>query len=310
MSSSVSTLWSRVNLVGFWLLMTGLLLTLLTTALFLLEDSLRLITVALLVAFVGIPHGGLDHLVGRSLLLPQFGLCWPLVFFSLYLTLMAIILAGWLVLPIFTAIIFFILSAWHFGEEESGSIAVRLLVGGMVIWVPSIARKNEVQTIIDSLTPWTTTLDLAVFQPLGFLLFPSLALWIGLLLWRKEWLTAARLFTFLLVFVCAPVLISFVLYFCFWHSVRELSRLAGYANPSEPWRGLSKVLVLSAPLTLTTLLVSILWLVCIYPLYGLSTSILQWTFIGLSMLAIPHILLHEIADHFGINSLGQWRGSR
>jgi len=308
MSSSDSTLLYRVNLGGLWLLLVGVFLTLLTASLLLLEESFRLISVALLVAFVGIPHGGLDHLVGRSLLRPHFGIYWPVVFFSLYLTLMAIVLAGWLVIPIMTALIFFILSAWHFGEEESGSIAYRLLLGGMVIWVPSIARQEEVQAIIDSLTPWTTSLDLAFLQPFGLLFFPSLALWIGFLLRKKEWLTAVRLFAFLAVFVFVPVLISFVLYFCFWHSIRELSRLARYANPSDAWHGLGKVLIRSAPLSISTLVVSIMWLVWVHPIYGLSTSLLQWTFIGLSMLAIPHLLLHEIANRLGINGLGEWRG--
>jgi Brp/Blh family beta-carotene 15,15'-monooxygenase len=93
-----------------------------------------------------------------------------------------------------------------------------------------------------------------------------------------------------------PILVSFTLYFCLWHSVlglRRLRRSEGLA--------LRSFLVAVAPLSfLAVVLVVVVGTVGLAT-YGAvlsvttlqSSTALQMTFIGLASIAIPHIFLHE-----------------
>lgn len=70
---------------------------------------------AIAIAVVGVPHGGLDHWVGRRKLEPRLGWLWMPTFFDVYFFVAAL----WRALPTPIIIAFFFISAWHFGREES-----------------------------------------------------------------------------------------------------------------------------------------------------------------------------------------------
>jgi Brp/Blh family beta-carotene 15,15'-monooxygenase len=109
-------------------------------------------------------------------------------------------------------------------------------------------------------------------------------------------LEALRLTAFAGLFATAPVLLSFVTYFCGWHSTRELRELALQANPTDPFHGMTRVIRESAPLTLVV--VSATAFAAWWRLSGGHSAELvtvQAVFLGLSAVAVPHILLHAIA---------------
>jgi Brp/Blh family beta-carotene 15,15'-monooxygenase len=289
-----------------WLLPSAIALSfILVGALCCLGESWQILALALLVGIVGVPHGSLDHLVGRGIAQPRLGALWPLVFFAAYLLVMSVVLAGWLFLPGPTMLLFFVLSAWHFGSDEEGEWPLRLLLGGMVIWLPCLARSGEVQSILVTLTSRPLSLDLAFFQPLGGCLVALFLLALVVLLHRRRGWTVVRLLGFAALFVAAPVLISFSVFFCFWHSSREILRLASLANPASPLEGLRRVTILAAPMTALTLGLAVVGGFWLQGSGGLEVATLQVVFIGLSMLAVPHMLLHAIAEKVGINALGQ-----
>jgi magnesium-transporting ATPase (P-type) len=92
------------------------------------------------------------------------------------------------------------------------------------------------------------------------------------------------------LFAVATPLVSFPVYFCAWHSARGLKRLR--RELGESWPELATSL---APLTVTAIaLVGLAaWLVLSGS--GWNETLIRATFIGLSAVAVPHLLLHGFA---------------
>lgn len=282
----------------------------------------------LAICMIGVPHGGLDHWKGRRWLQPVFGGLWAPVFFSGYLLVGCVVVAGWIWFPVLTVLGFFAVSAWHFGREdqdfrqpnasepgsdigESGSLALGLqhhlaaiALGGIAIWVPAIARPAEMQQILSVLIPENipdasvaivrvTTLASAVLVPCG--------IWFGLRQWRhpkRRAVIAATAATGLVAAV-VPILCSFTIYFCGWHSIRGLQRLR-----REEGLGWNELAWRAAPLSLGAVVLMIAIAVSVdqphLTLAGLSSNQqeigLKMLFVGLSAIAVPHLFLHELCE--------------
>ena len=92
------------------------------------------------------------------------------------------------------------------------------------------------------------------------------------------------------LFAVASPLVSFPVYFCGWHSARGLERLR--RELGESWSELARSL---APMTVGAIaLVGVAaWLVLGGA--GWNGTLVRATFVGLSAVAVPHLLLHGIA---------------
>ena len=265
-----------------------------------------------LVAVVGLPHGAADHRFARPRLEPLLGGAWLPVFLAGYLAVAAVVVGGWFVAPAATIVVFFLASAWHFGQEEP-RLAVgprclrsvfRLARGGLVIWTPLVFRAGDVAAILALLAPGNS--GPAVERAVGLL---TVAAWFMLPLaavaWALQLVVAAgrsgRLRWALLAdgglvaslgVLCAVAspLVSFPVYFCGWHSARGLKRLR--RELGETWPQLAASL---APLTgaAIALIGLAAWLVLGGS--GRDETLLRATFVGLSAVAVPHLLLHAVA---------------
>ena len=126
-----------------------------------LPSTVSLVLLLLSVAFIGVPHGGLDHWTGRRLLAVRFPRTWAFVFFPIYLAIASMVLLGWDLFPLVTAVGFFLVSAWHFGLEDEPCVyssniirsAVATAIGGMVIWVPVLMQPLRVESLLASILP-------------------------------------------------------------------------------------------------------------------------------------------------------------
>jgi Brp/Blh family beta-carotene 15,15'-monooxygenase len=265
------------------------------------------VVLALLVGVVGMPHGGLDHRVGRRLLRPTLGWCWGPAFLAGYAALMAAVLAGWALAPLCTLAGFVLLSALHFGMADEqprspGSVAHAVLCGGMVVWVPSLARPTEMTQLLLWVVPGR-------LWPPDFLFLPAVraALWLALALVlagaARSPFGQAGLRTLCLValFVLAPPLVAFAVYFCGWHSVTELARLARQANPTDPPAGLRTVIAAAAPLSAAACLLVIAGWLVVESGRPLAPGVVRALFVGLSVVAVPHVLLHLLAQRRGVD---------
>jgi beta-carotene 15,15'-dioxygenase len=278
-----------------------------------------IIGASLAIALTGVPHGGLDHWTGRQFLAPRFPKYWWIVFFPSYLAIGTIIVASWFVAPVTTAIGFFVLSAWHFGREEEESreaAAIRsgpnetrtlsrihghlsaIAIGGLVIWIPALMRPQEMDWLVSMLVAsndptasgWIvagTSWIAIAFVPLALTLVvqrlhlasSDIRNWIPLLTIGLSIIT--------------PILISFTAYFCAWHSILGLQRLRQREGLS-----LSQFAYAVAPLsTMATLgIMTMGWFFSreISSLIEPESISVKTLFIGLSAIAVPHILLHEV----------------
>ena len=279
-------------------------------------------TLAVLVAGVGLPHGAADHLFARPRLEPLCGAAWAAVFLAAYLAVAAGVVAGWFGAPAATIVVFFLASAWHFGQEEP-DLAIgprrlrplfRFARGGLVIWLPLVVHTADVSRILAVVTPGEAGrgVDEAVFGLKGFS-WAMLA--VASLGWVLEVLKAGRaggrlrrvlltdsavVASFAVLFAIASPLVGFLAFFCGWHSVRGLRRLR--RERGETWARLGRSL---APMTVASiaLITATAWLLFREP--RIDDTLLRATFIGLSGLAVPHLVLHGVAPL--IDAMGRRR---
>ncbi|MGI9176261.1 MAG: Brp/Blh family beta-carotene 15,15'-dioxygenase [Pirellulales bacterium] len=270
---------------------------------------------ALLVAVVGLPHGAADHRFARPRLEPVLGVAWLPVFLAGYLAVAVAVVCGWFVAPAATIVAFFLASAWHFGQEEPrlpigprGLRPVfRLARGGLVIWTTLVFHAGEVATILGLAAPGGSgpSIDRAT-------ILLTACSWVMLAIaaaaWGLQVFAAARrtgrmrrilltdnVLVASLVTLCAVVspLMSFPVYFCAWHSARGLRRLR--IELGESWTELARSL---APLTVGAIALIGLTAWLVLRGQGWNAMLVRATFVGLSAVAMPHLLLHGMIPLF------------
>ena len=267
---------------------------------------------AVLVALIGLPHGAADHRFARPRLEPVLGMAWLPVFLAAYLGVAVLVVCGWFVAPAATIVAFFLASAWHFGQEEPRlPVGPRRLQpvfqfarGGLVIWTPLVFHANDVAAILGLAAPVGS--GLAIQNATGLLTACS---WVMLPFAAAAWTLQALVASgrtgqrrrvmladnvvvasLVVLFAVASPLVSFPVYFCGWHSFRGLDRLR--RELGESWPELARSL---APLTVgaITLIGLAAWLVLGGA--GWNGTLIRATFVGLSAVAVPHLLLHGVA---------------
>jgi len=269
---------------------------------------------ALLVAVVGLPHGAADHRFARPRLEPLLGPAWWGVFLAGYLAIAGAVVLGWFLAPAATILVFFLASAWHFGQEEPDLAlgqrgakplrqAFRVARGGLVIWVPVALQTDEVVRILSLTAPrgfapeiqWAV--DALVACSWVMLAIAGVAWgWQALLAIASEGrrrrvllLDTFMVASLVLLFAWANPVVGFLIYFCGWHSVRGLRRLR--RELGESWWQLAASL---APMTALAigLVGCATCLVLRAPTW--NDTLIRATFVGLSAVAVPHLVLHGV----------------
>jgi len=266
---------------------------------------------AVLVACVGLPHGAADHRFARPRLKPLLGAAWLPVFLLGYLMIAATVVWGWFVAPVATIVIFFLASAWHFGQEEPqlaiGPRALRpvwqFARGGLVIWAPLALQGDDVVRILTITSPRGLGPEIeravAFVAPCGWTMLAVAALGLCLEILtaiiargrkRRVLLADAALVVSLaILFAVANPLVGFLVYFCGWHSARGLRRLR--SELGETWPQLARSL---APMTLGAIALIAAAAVAVLQGPSWNDTLIRATFIGLSSVALPHLVLHGI----------------
>ena len=276
---------------------------------------------AVLVALIGLPHGAADHRFARPRLEPVLGPAWLPVFLAGYLVVAMLVVGGWFVAPAATVVAFFLASAWHFGQEEPRLLigprglrpVFRFARGGLVIWTPLVFHARDVAAILGLAAPGGS--GPAIHHALSLLTACSwIMLPIAAVAWTLQLLAAARtaqglaanrstgrrrrvlladnalVASLVVLFAVASPLVSFPVYFCGWHSARGLERLRRQLG--ETWSELARSL---APLTVGAIALVGLAAWLVLGGAGWNGTLIRATFVGLSAVAVPHLLLHGIA---------------
>jgi len=267
---------------------------------------------ALLVAVVGQPHGAADHRFARPRLEPLLGPAWWGVFLAGYLAIAGAVVLGWFLVPAATILVFFLASAWHFGQEEPNLVAgppganllrqaFRVARGGLVIWVPVALQTDEVVRILSLTAPrgFAPQIESAVAALVA-------CSWVMLAIAGVAWgwqallaiasagrrrrvllLDTLMVASLVLVFAWLNPVVGFLIYFCGWHSARGLRRLR--RELGESWWQLAASL---APLTALAIGLVALTTCLVLRAPTWNDTLIRATFVGLSAVALPHLMLH------------------
>ncbi|MEN1681006.1 MAG: Brp/Blh family beta-carotene 15,15'-dioxygenase [Planctomycetota bacterium] len=273
--------------------------------------TLAPVLLASLVAFVGLPHGAADHWLAGAVLPQSIGRHWWFFFLGGYLGVAALTVAGWFIAPCLTILAFFAASAWHFGREEpqlvrSGNVAdalSRIARGGLVIWIPLLAWRNQVNELLLAICPAEAPaeVDLAVsaLVPVSvFAVVLAAASWLQQLFAacsasgvrrRVLILDASLVASLVAVFALVTPVVSFPVYFCAWHSARGLRRLRRQLG--ESWR---QMVMQLAPTTIASIALVAAGGAFVWRAPDLPTVLVRSTFLGLSAVAMPHLMLETV----------------
>jgi len=274
------------------------------------------VALATLVALIGLPHGAADHRFARPLLEPVLGPGWLPVFLVGYLLVAIVVGYGWFVAPAATILSFFLLSAWHFGEEEPrfaiGPRSVRPLFrfarGGLVIWATVALRPEGVSSVLSVVAPRSLGGQIELATQLMWVV--SLAmLACAAVAWGLQSVAAAASsgrkrrvlavdsvmqVSLVLLFASASPVVGFLVYFCAWHSARGLRRLRRDLDESWPRLAASLAPMTAAAIGLIALTATLTMRAATW-----DETLVRSTFVGLSAVAMPHIVLHGAAPLLG-----------
>ncbi len=262
----------------------------------------------ILVLITGIPHGALDHQVAKQSSKLNNRSFSQTGFYFRYLVPMVAYGIFWFLFPTISLYIFFLLSAFHFGEtdltinaDQSSwpTILLQTSYGLLVLFVILFFNIQEVIPILDQIDIFTPSLivflksDTASLYSLtaAFILFVFALGWYSF----SQKLTAVfllRLFILLLVVVFSSLSLSlplsFAIYFGLWHSVISLQNIRQHLSSSEEknvtWLN---VFIKCIPFTLFSF-AGIFALIFLFNLNKNMHLFLIGLFIGISILTLPH----------------------
>tara|TARA_B100000989_G_scaffold276993_1_gene237624 strand:- start:97 stop:915 length:819 start_codon:yes stop_codon:yes gene_type:complete len=249
----------------------------------------------LLIFFIGLPHGSFDgavaSLVGFSNKIQFFQ------FLFYYITLFFLVILFWLYFPIVALTIFILMTVLHFGlcdwtnfKINKFKYSISFTYGMTIIFGIIFFNENQSFLIFEYLTNDKIYMFQNFFFIPYFLTSLSIIYFIYLSLFEKKLRKGViEIFFLLLIFYFFDPLLSFAIYFCFFHTYKHLKHLIKniYLNLTN-----KKFVIYS---TLVFTLIS--WLGGIGIVYyliqnfSLYESILKVIFIGLAALTLPHMLL-------------------
>ncbi len=261
--------------------------------------------VVVTVALLGIPHGAVDHLAAAALGGP-FDTSSRRRFARDYVLVMLGVGLVWLVAPTLALVVFLAVSVHDFGHSDLAylglphgrAVAVQWSRGLLLIGLPLVAHLESVDPVIEQLggiepANWAW---LAEWWILWSAVLVTQHIVVGWTLARgrvdrptlaREAITVTALTT---LFLTADPLIGFAVYFGLWHSLAHLFVLADLLGTGPaPLRSVVRLAVsLSA--------VSILGIVAVVigaAATDLADLIVPLTFVFVSMLTMPHLLVVE-----------------
>lgn len=266
----------------------ALILTVAAVALPRLNAQVELYIFAILVFFLGVPHGALDPIFARQLYGIRSLPGW-IAFALIYVALGALVVGLWWLQPGVFLMLFLLASAVHFSGDlapQTPAVA-RFFYGGAVIFFPVLLHAAEVSQLFGFLIG-TSAADTLVIG-IRWLAWPWLTATALVLvfMWRRNGLTALEIASVSLLMIAVPPLLAFTVFFCVMHSARHVLRTQQYAALAAP----SLLLTSAAPMA-AVLVGSALGLYLFKDL-TFDMDIVRLVFIGLAALTAPHMLLVE-----------------
>jgi Brp/Blh family beta-carotene 15,15'-monooxygenase len=244
-----------------------------------------------ILVLVGIPHGGIDHLIHNPEIRPK-----GLVHFIIrYLLLMSAYGLLWWLLPVAALIAFLAMSAYHFGQShflEQGQLQPKegmlyLLKGSFFLSVILFGDWEMTQEILSPILSISLTENYRLLS-MGLLMACSL-LGHG---WKNRSFSLGDALDYLVLvplLYLSPLLISFAVYFGFWHSLpsmlAEYKYLSQHPTFNSPLKFGKQLLPFSG-----ISLIGITAILIIGMKFLDSSQLYLLFFVMISLISLPHIL--------------------
>ena len=256
--------------------------------------GIQLVLLLVTVTIIGIPHGYFDFLIAKKLFSKYS--YWLQKFIVIYLSISVAYLLIWVLSPAFALIAFLLMAIYHFGQEETEEICdnsklLLISLGSVPVLAPVLFQTNEVFSLFNIL------LNQQIASPsfsLAVKYFYIFLLAIIILLESKKLLP---LYSLLIInFIYLPPLISFILYFCFHHSIRHYLQSLSDSNLFPKLISIKNITIFFLILTILFTAGSI-YLLSVYSSFSLEEIVIKYIFISLACLTLPHLLLNIIYEH-------------
>ena len=277
-------------------------LSIVTFALYYLSDiyselSLQIYILFFFVSFIGLPHGFFDFSIGKILFKKYLNL-WSLYFVATYLLIFIIYFISWLFIPGLSLLFFLFLAAYHFGfedynylrngEEEYFNVSI-FIKGLTIVFTPILFHFGDINYLFQLLIGYKISgIEFTLVQKLMFVI---LSLFHILFEKDKKYLYKIEGIICFCNFIFLPPLLSFVLYFCFMHSIRHFIESIYMSNllpKSFTIKSFTIIVILSS------FVFSLLSIFLIHNVYliSINEAIIKFIFIILACLTLPHMIFN------------------
>jgi Brp/Blh family beta-carotene 15,15'-monooxygenase len=255
----------------------------------------------LLIALIGIPHGAVDHILFLKKTNHS-----PLFFYTFYLLLILVYVAGWIIFPQLSLSFFLLLSAYHFGQSQmqyykalpnrirkviSTCWGITVLSSFVVIHFDQIVDLMNEQS---DFNVFTALFDYNVF--LITMCISSVMLVAICIYYRHQINQLKELLYFLLIiatFLWQSPFIGFALFFVFNHSLEVLQSEHSFLSQVKKNFNLIEFIKDLAPFTLLSLFgMAFFYLLSAIELLELSLPLL--ILISISSLTLTHAVVMEV----------------
>ncbi len=273
---------------GLFFSILALVTSLLSVVLVPLDPKIELLLAGSLIVLVGVPHGALDTIFAQALPQIKSLISWALFIFA-YLILAALVVILWWCAPTVFLLGFLAVSILHFSGDlgASASFFGRLFYGGAAIILPAALYVAELDRLFSHLAgAHAAHLVVGLLQVMVWPWMAGLAAVIVQSA-RRDAVLALEIFAVSLLTLTASPLLGFTIFFCCMHSPRHILRTQIYAGLTL--QRLAAVAVL--PMLGVVLMATAGWYVL--PASPIDERIIQFLFVALAALTVPHMVLVE-----------------
>lgn len=269
-------------------------------------NNVQVIIFFVVLMFTGIPHGSLDFYINKKISSTNHTHSSALKFFIKYLGNMLAYAICWYFFPIFSFLLFIVLTAYHFGEIDwqmhQSSLFNKLLffVYGLITITYIITiHINDTANIINivlnnfyteqQLILWGNYLSIISIITITIYLVLIMAI-LPLLHYSKKaiyYFVVQSVLLFSIIYVM-PFYIGFAFYFGCWHSFISFQYILKQLQLDATLKGWLMLFKLSVPYTIVAFLGIAIIVVFFSNIINQST-IISSMFIGIAMLTLPHL---------------------
>lgn len=295
----------KLEKIRKYLLITGLLLTLLAKAV-LIGDEVQLYFLIISIILTGVPHGSLDFFIQRQSLINSNQKISIQRFLAKYLFSMLCYGMVWWLFPTLALVVFIVMAAYHFGEIDCPlrgntklDSVLYTIYGFLLIAFILTSHISSAAPILEIIVQKKFSIDF--WLKWGTLLFPyccvllSLSMFILLYLrsylgWEKAVLYQFVLQSVLLVFIIyeLPLYLSFGFYFGLWHSLISFNLIRRQMKLTNDWPGWISIAKKAIPFT-TMAWLGILLLIVVSGMFQTEWLVLSNIFVAIAILTLPHL---------------------